>query len=50
MKIRYQIKSYAKNTVGLNVLNIDGEKGWEVIFVISETSTQYKILLKRVIM
>jgi len=47
MKWQYDIKSYTKNASGLQELNDDGAKGWEVVFIIAETSTHYKTLLKR---
>lgn len=47
MRIEYKIIEYTKNADGLTLLNVDGAKGWDVVFVISENALKYKLLLKR---
>jgi len=46
MKIEYKIGTYTKDQAGMDALNTDGALGWEIVFMVSDT-TDYVFLLKR---
>jgi len=47
MKWEYKVTEYTKDQAGIDALNVDGAASWEAIFVIAETPSIYRLLLKR---